>query len=204
MFKFLSKPQQLLINLKSGISKHSAKWAGQAETPASIQNTITEINSINSEIIQLQAQLTKKLHEAKQLGQQSMLLCDSIIKKAKGFHSFEPVALVDYGIKARKTKEKRPVPATRLGVSIVDDVDKEGFIVSTSVDPLAEQYQWERGVAEDAKDVNTIAPMTMYKSTSRSSFTDNDILPGLRYFYRVRALNRNGEGPWSSAASKVQ
>ena len=46
--------------------------------------------------------------------------------------------------------------------------------------------------------------MQFLKNSVKLSFIDDDVLPGIRYFYTVRAVNRNGKGPESDAASRVQ
>ena len=43
-----------------------------------------------------------------------------------------------------------------------------------------------------------------FKTTRKRSFVDNDIPRGVRVFYRVRAANRSGVGPWSDPVGKVQ
>ncbi len=124
---------------------------------------------------------------------------------AFGIYADTPDKLVEYGLKPRKSPEKVPPPTNILAIEIQNDTDGEGFILMLAAkDPLADSYEWQKGQGADPKDVNTIPPMSFYKQTSKSTIVDDDVLKGIRYFYRVRALNRNGQGPWSEAASKVQ
>lgn len=46
--------------------------------------------------------------------------------------------------------------------------------------------------------------MKNFKTTKKTSFVDDEVPKGVRVFYRVRAANTNGVGPWSEAVSKVQ
>ena len=46
--------------------------------------------------------------------------------------------------------------------------------------------------------------MKLYKTTTKTPFVDDDVFKGVRYFYKVRAINAAGEGPWSEAVSRVQ
>jgi len=44
----------------------------------------------------------------------------------------------------------------------------------------------------------------MYKTTTKTTFVDDDVAKAIRYFYRVRAANASGFGPWSEIVSRVQ
>lgn len=112
--------------------------------------------------------------------------------------------LVDYDIKVRKLAVKKPVPSLALIPELKDDVDGVGFIISSQVDPDADKYEYEKGVGLDPQDLNTIPKMLHFKITSKTIFVDDDVVPGVRYFYRVRAFNATGEGAWSAAVSRVQ
>jgi hypothetical protein len=102
-------------------------------------------------------------------------------------------------------KEPTNPPTMPLTVVIKDDTDGEGFILSLqAVDPLAKSYLWEKGVSTNPSDLQTIPVMHFHKLTTRSTFVDDDVVKGSRYWYRVRAANCKGEGPWSEPTSKVQ
>ena len=74
----------------------------------------------------------------------------------------------------------------------------------TAKDDVADSYEWQKGQGTDPKDTSTIPPMSFFKQTSKTVFIDDEVLKGIRYFYRVRAVNRNGQGPWSEPVSRVQ
>ena len=204
MYAFLLKIKNRLVALKNGVSTHATEWTGQPETPTTIQTQITTVDTMQTEIDALEHQLSEKKKAAHLLVVPLEASADIVEKKAIGFHAANPGELETYGIVARKPNEKHPVPGSTLYVDIKDDTDGIGFIVSTQVDAYADQYQFERGIATDPKDLNTTPPMKEYKTTTKTSFVDDDVVSGVRYFYRVRALNAAGAGHWSNASSRVQ
>lgn len=204
MLAFLLRIRNRLVKLKNGVSTHATEWTGQPETPVTIQTQITSVDTIQTEIDLLEHQLSEKKKAAHLLVTALDGDADVVEKKAIGFHATTPGELETYGIIARKPNEKHPKPSSTLYVDIKDDSDGIGFIVSTQVDAYADQYQFERGVATDPTDVDTIPPMKEFKTTTKTYFVDDDVEKGVRYFYRVRALNASGAGYWSNASSRVQ
>jgi hypothetical protein len=204
MLKYLIDVRNRMVNLKQGVEAHSSDWTGQAETPVSIQTNIGTLDTMQGEITALEAQLSQKKKDARQLEKSITLIADTIENKAIGFHTATPDKLTDYDIKLRKPREKKPAPTAVIIPELKDDTDGQGFIISTQVDPNADKYEWEKGVATDPKDLNTIPAMLHYKITSKTVFVDDNVAKGVRYFYRVRAINTTGDGPWSAAVSRVQ
>ncbi|MEI8202501.1 MAG: hypothetical protein WCH34_05785 [Bacteroidota bacterium] len=204
MLDYISKLRNRFVQLLNGVSTHPAKWAGQAESPITIQANIHQLDSIQQEITQKENELNKKKKEAREIEKSLTPIADGIKSKAIGFHNPEPEQLQSYGIKLRKAKEKKAVPDKKLTAVIEDDVDGKGFKISTQFDPLAEHYEWEKGESDDPKDLNHIPEFKLFKSTTRISFIDDEIEAGVRYFYRVRAVNRRGKGAWSVVANKIQ
>jgi len=47
-------------------------------------------------------------------------------------------------------------------------------------------------------------PYPFLKSTKKLVYVDDDVEAGVRYFYRVRAVNATGAGAWSEPVSAVQ
>jgi len=201
---YLQKLKNRFTALLNGVTIHAADWAGQAETPLTIQANIDQIDTMQSEINALDDQLSQKRKDGRTLETELNLIAETIENKAIGFHTANPEVLNDYDIKLRKPPEKRPVPTAVLVPVIEDDVDGEGFIIETEVDPDADKYEWEKGTASDPTDLNTVPPLQHYKITSKTKFVDDNVMPGFRYFYRVRAFNTSGNGPWSTAVSRVQ
>ena len=201
---YLQKLKNRFVGLLNGVTIHAADWLGQAETPVTIQANIDQVDAIQAEINALEDQLSQKRKEGRTLETELNLIADTIENKAIGFHTSNPEVLNDYDIKLRKPPEKRPVPTAVLVPVIEDDVDGEGFIISNEVDPEADKYEWEKGTAADPTDTTTVPPMQHFKITSKTTFVDDNVMPGVRYFYRVRAFNTTGNGPWSAAVSRVQ
>ena len=159
---------------------------------------------MQAEINALADQLSLKKKEGRTLESELTLIADTIENKAIGFHTSNPEVLVDYDIELRKPYTKRPVPTAVLVPIIEDDVDGEGFILKNEVDPDADKYEWEKGIAADATDTTTVPALQHFKITSKTKFVDDNVMPGKRYFYRLRAFNTTGNGPWSAAVSRVQ
>jgi len=204
MYSYLSKLREELEKLKNGVSTHGAVWTGQSETPITIQANIASITTVSGELATIENSLYLKRKESRLLEKNLRIVADTIEAKAIGFHTTNPEELPSYGIAAPKEKVKKPVPSAVLVPVLVDDDDGIGFKVSTQADPDAEVYEWERGIATDPSDLNTIPKMVFYKQTLKTNFLDDEVTKGVRYFYRVRAVNANGEGPWSTAQSRVQ
>lgn len=85
-----------------------------------------------------------------------------------------------------------------------DDTDGEGFIVSTQFDANADFYEWQKGFGSNPSETKTIPELKNFKTTKKTNFVDDEVPKGVRVFYRVRAANTNGVGPWSEAVSRVQ
>ncbi len=202
--KYLEDLINLFGGLKKGITTHAALWANQIYTPDYIQGIIDALNSKNEEIKTAENTSSRLKKEGRQMETQYQAVADKIIKMAGGFHADTSEQLIDYDIKLPKTPVAKPRPEVQEAVALKDDTDGQGFIVSTNGDPVANNYEWEKGQSANAADLNTIPEMKFFKYTSKTSFVDDDVARGVRYFYRVRAVNTAGEGPWSEAVSRVQ
>ncbi|MEI6133121.1 MAG: hypothetical protein WCQ41_09920 [Bacillota bacterium] len=204
MIGYLLKLRERLVALKAGVSGHTTKWTGQAETPATIQDSIDALDDMDGEIADLESKIAVKRKDSRILEAATNVIVGTIESKAYAFHKTEPAELVSYGLKPPKPSEKKPIPSADLVPNIKDDHDGIGFIISTNIDPDADGYDWERGVATDPADMNTLPTMAFYKHTTKTTFVDEYITKGKRYFYRVRANNASGDGPWSPPQSKIQ
>ncbi len=202
--KYLLELIDVFKDLKKGIQAYAAQWTGQTYTAESIQAIIDVLEAANNDVSTAETTLTKAQAAARQIYKEKSAEADKIIKIATGFHADKPEQLIDYNIKLRKIAEAKPRPETVLTVLLIDDTDGVGFIASTQVDPVAKNYEWQKSQGVNPAETNTIPEMKFFKYTTKTTFVDDDVAKGVRYFYRVRAVNTAGEGPWSEAVSRVQ
>ena len=203
MLKYLTKVRDRLLGFLNGVNLYPTKWIGQPETPADIQSKIDGIDTLQEELYQLKTQISIKKKDARKLEKEIVKYIKGMEKKATGFHAEELGALEEYKIKLRKAREKWHVPKTMLVPEIDISSDGLGFSVSTNRDHLAIGYEWERGESTNPQDMNTYPPMEFYRHSSKKSFEDKNVKAGVRYFYRVHAVNSNGVGPWSGIISRI-
>ena len=111
---------------------------------------------------------------------------------------------MEYNIVLRKERTRIPKPSRVLIPVLEDDTDGVGFIISTQVDEDAKFYQWFKGAGTDPKETNNVPNLRELKTTTKTTFVDDEVEKGVRYFYKVRAFNANGTGPMSEAVSRVQ
>ena len=204
MLKYLVETKDRLAKLKSGIEKNPETWANQTVTPQTIQGAIERIDLAGNAIEEAQGVVTSKLSIARGLQAEVAVLADSIENLAVGLEKGNPNKLNEYGIKVRKAPAKKTAPTIVLQPALEDDTDGEGFIVSTSYDPDADIYEWEKGTSSDPTKTDTTPELKFFKATKKTTFVDDDVVKGVRVFYRVRATNSAGNGPWSLAVSRVQ
>jgi hypothetical protein len=202
--KYLVELINLFEGLKKGVQKYITLWKDQSFTVESIQTEIDSLKAIDDAIADLETDISKKKKEARALENEKQAIADKIVKIANGFHADKPEQLLDYGLKPRKAPEAKPRPTKQLTVTLEDDSDGQGFVIYTQADSDANNYEWEKGQGANPADIKTIPEMKFFKYTSKTTFVDDDVAKGVRYFYRVRAVNTAGEGPWSEAVSRVQ
>ncbi len=205
MLKYISDAVGRLLRLKAGIEKNPDRWSGQSTTPAAIQTIVDGLNKVDKEADDAQNLAISKHSEARSLTAAAELEADSISNLAIGLEKGSPEKLSnDYGINVKKSFSPKPVPTVGHLVTLKDDVDGEGFVVSTNVDPDASMYEWQKGPAADPLKTDIIPELRFFKATKKSYFVDDDVIKGVRYFYRVRATNSAGAGAWSEPVSSVQ
>ncbi len=205
MLKYILEPKERLLKLKSGIEKNAATWNGQAVTPETIQSIIDGLDKADKESEDLQTQLSAKHLEARRIAAAADKEADSIMNLAIGLEKGDQGKLTsEYGINMKKEATPKSAPSTPIHIILKDDTDGIGYIVSTQKDQSADNYEWHKGQAANPADINTIPEMKFFKFTSKTTFVDDDVIKGVRYFYRVRAVNTAGTGPWSEAVSRVQ
>lgn len=204
MLAYLGEEKDRLRSLKTGMEKNAAIWTSQTVQVSEVEQMLANLDAKDAEVEAVKHQQTLKSAEARELSKNAGKLSDKIENLAFGFHSGNEEKLVQYGIKQKKPKEPKPAPTKTLIPGLEDDTDGEGFIVSTQFDPNADFYEWQKGYGTNPADANTIPELKNFKTTKKTNFVDDEVPKGVRVFYRVRAANTNGVGPWSEAVSKVQ
>lgn len=204
MIKYLSETIERLKALKNGMEKNAALWKPMTETPAKVQLIIDGLNTKEAQILNLKDQLAIAQSEGHNLSNDGETYASKIESLAIGLEGDNPDKLLAYGIKPRKPSVKRPAPTKLLIPIIEDDSNGIGFTIYTQTDPDADMYEWEKGAGANASVTDIIPEMKLYKTTTKTLVSDHDIPKGIRLFYKVRAVNAAGPGPWSEAVSKVQ
>jgi hypothetical protein len=193
-----------LTALKKGMVGNTAIWAGQPVTAVQIQMAIDAIATKSDEMDAAEVALQQKRAEGRKLVEQFTPMAKQASTLATGLHTTNPEKLGEYGIALPKNSATVPVPAKAVIASLTDDVDGEGFIITIQSLANVDTFEVEKGVTASA-DVTTLAtPFSFFKNSKKLIFVDDDVLRGKRYFYRVRAFNRNGYGEWSEPVSRVQ
>ncbi len=204
MVKYLSDAIFRLKDLLNGMLKNPEKWTKPDETPETVQAQITILENSSKAIDEAKETLSIVQVNARRALAASGKFADDMENSAIAYHKSDAVQLNAYGIRLRKPRSKRTSPVEALHVRLQDDIDGQGFIVSTTPDSNADQYEWYKGAGADASTTNIVPELKLFKTTTRLTFVDDNVQKGVRYFYRVRAVNTAGEGPWSEAASRVQ
>ena len=145
---------------KIGISSNPTVWAGQADTPVTVQAHIDALETVDVEIASLETQLTQKRQAAKLLANQKEAIADAVQLKVKGIHATATNKWPEYGVTdpnaaAEAARSTRPVPEKAVIKNIVDDYDGIGFIVELEGLKEADSYEVQRGAGATAANVNT-------------------------------------------------
>jgi len=187
------------------MQSNPATWVGQAETETTVKAQITSLEGKETAIIDKKEELSVLYAEARILKKEADIYANGMENLARGLHKDTPEKLTEYGIPPVKPRKPTEPPTMSLTVVLKDDTDGEGFIISLqAVDPLAENYLWEKGISTNPADMKTIPEMKFHKLTTKMTLIDDDVAKGTRCWYRVRSVNNKGEGPWSEPAHRVQ
>jgi hypothetical protein len=204
MIQYLRNVIDRLTGFILGIIANPDKWAKNDITVDSVKAVHEKLVAKEKEIEDLKKLLSQKQIEARELQIEGTKFADKLENFIFGYHSDEPQKLINYGLTAPRSNAKKQAPVNKLTLTIEDDTDEVGFIITTQSDPDAELYEFYKGYGADAAKTDVIPPMTHLKTTKKISYVDDDVPKGVRVFYKVRATNSKGEGPWSEAASRVQ
>lgn len=205
---YLQKVINRLKAQKAGIVANAASWTGQPDTPSTHQAHIDAVELVDAEIKTLETQLGQKREAAKLLADQKDTVAEATERRMKGIHASNTSKWMEYGVSdpaaTVAARASRPVPTKGIVKKVVDDYDGIGFIVEGQALTDADTYEFQKGIAANATDVNTIPAFTHLKTSRKVSLVDDDVEKGQRCFYRYRGINNKGAGEWSEPVSRVQ
>lgn len=204
MIKYLADAAGRLNAIMKGMLGSPDLWGNQPENAAKVQVKIDLLVAKEKDIEDLKAKMATQQAEAHTLSSECEDYADRLESIIIGLVGNVPEKLIPYGISPRRETTKKSAPSKVLHPALDDNTDGVGFIVSTGADPDAYHYEWEKGLATDPSKTDLIPELKFFRICTKSSFVDDDVPKGVRVFYRVRAVNRAGVGPWSEAVSRVQ
>ena len=198
MIRILQAVYDRVVALKNGIVTNLTAWAGQPDTPATLEALLQQLRAKDAEIKALEVQLHDKREEARKLAVIINAAADQAERRAAGIHATAPERLADYNLAvpgaARRTAAQ--VPEKAVIRQITDDDDGQGFLVRLDRLIEADHYEVERSEAA--------GPMVFLRTITKIKFVDDDVQPNIRYHYRSRGVNPRGVGEWSEPVSAIQ
>lgn len=208
MTKYIQEQIAELKNRRNGITKNSDKWTNLPVKADGIDAKIKELEELDKKI-------EDGLNTVQQLREQARNIVDENKKEISkidnfvlGIHNESQEKLNEYGLGFHVGKNNAsrslPIPSKVVIDSIIDDYDGVGFIIQLARIDNVEHFEIQRGQSTDSKALVLAPPYPFLRTVKKLKFTDDDVEKGLRYFYRVRAINRNGAGEWSESLSRVQ
>lgn len=204
MLKYIQQAIGAIKQRVAGMKANEADWTTQKTKVADIEKMVTDLEAQGAKVDAAENALIKEREIARKLVDSCNAKLKNLDNLIYGIHGEETVKLADYGLGLRKPASLKPVPGKVVITSIRDDDDGEGFVVTWNSVDDASRYEIEKGVAPDTSTIVLAPPYPFLKSTTKTTLTDDDVVKGRRYFYRVRALNSSGAGEWSEPVYKVQ
>jgi hypothetical protein len=188
----------------AGMKANPEKWTNQPVTVAELEADVASLEAQAAKIAAAEGALQKEREAGRKLVETFDQKVKQVDNLTFGIHATETTKLVDYKLSLRKSNSSKPIPSKGMMISIVDDVDGEGFVVTWGVIAGADHYEIERGIAPNITDLVLSPPYSFLKTTTKTVLNDDDVLKGKRYFYRIRAVNAAGTGEWSEPVNRVQ
>jgi hypothetical protein len=205
MQKYFIALNEFFTKFKSGLTANAVDWAGEPETPAIMQAHLDDIAAADADVEAAIITLSQKRTASRAVRDSKTDVRGTLNNRVKGIYPDNFVKWPEFGVTVPVTDAPdRTAPTYQHNVNIIDDTDGQGFILSIQKDNLADYYEWEKGQSANPSDTNTIPPLTAWRTNNKIKLVDDEVDPGLRYWYRVRSVNNHGVGPWSEAASRVQ
>ncbi|HEX3007137.1 MAG TPA: fibronectin type III domain-containing protein [Bacteroidales bacterium] len=204
MVKYIATILQALESFIAGMKANAAQWTNLPLTLTELEGLLTQLKDQSGKIDAADAALQNERDAAHKLVDVVKAKLTKGENLAMGLYSDNPVKLTEYGLTPRKGVEPRNVPGKVTNLSLTDDKDGEGFIFGWAPATDADYYEIEKKEAPNSTDLVLAPPYNFLKTTRKAGITDDDVVKGKRYFYRVRAVNSAGPGEWSEPISKVQ
>jgi len=204
MLKYIQKTIDSLKGISSGIKKNPEKWASLPVNATEFDEAALTLEKADAEINSAEQVLEQKREAARKLVDLYTPKLRQAANLAIGIHSGEEIKLSEYGLSVRRESVSHSIPTKSIILGISDESDGIGFIISIATQPEADHYEIERGVAPNVNELVLQPPFPLYKTTLKTAFVDDDVKKGVRYFYRVRAINSAGSGEWSESVNRVQ
>ncbi len=194
-----------LSKLKAGMIANPDDWIGSKITPATIQLEIDALVLSRKNVLDTVILLHQYRVGARSSAVAGATAADIIDLKVKGVYADNSKKWAEYGIDSHDslTEQKKSLPAKGMIKDILDDTDNAGFIIVG--EPLSgiDVYEWEKGIGIVA-DPKLIPVFVHLITNKRAKIVDDNVQPGIRYFYRYRGFSSAGYGDWSEPSSKIQ
>ncbi len=205
MLKYFIPIVAFFTKFKSGLTANAADWAAQPETPAVMQAHIDDIALADGEVDSAKITLAQKQAAARAVRDSKIGIRETLNNRVKGIYPDNLIKWPEFGVHVPVTDAPgRTRPTYQHNVNIIDDTDGQGFILTRQTDALADYCEWEKGQSANPSDTTTIPSMLAWRTNNKLKLVDDEVDPGIRYWYSVRSVNNHGVGPWSEAASRVQ
>ena len=151
---YLSLTIARLDAFKNGMLANPGDWTGQPVQVLDITGSEGVLKTAATGIDTISASLKEANHTASSDNAASIKLLTQAENLAYGIYADNPVKLVEYGLTPKKPREKVPPPTSTLAITITDDTDGEGFVLTIAAkDPVADSYEWKKGQGIDPKDM---------------------------------------------------
>ena len=202
---YVQKEIDRLNKMKDGVTANPTDWTNTGITPITIQSSISLLELSKKNVIDTDVLLHQNRLDAHHSALTGAQAADSLELKVKGIYSDNSKKWAEYGVDAHDsiTEQKKALPAKGKIKSIKDEADANGFTVQGESLSNVDSYEWEKGVGT-VTDPKIIPAFVHLVTINKSKIVDNDVLPGVRYFYRYRGYSTAGFGEWCDPSSAIQ
>jgi hypothetical protein len=204
MLKYIADLANKVKERSSGMEQNSAAWTNMPITKTQVDAYLGKLELADKQIFDAKNLVQQKQELARNLVEEVKKIIIQVDNFALGIHTSDSEKLNMYGITPRHTPSPRPVPEKTIILSIEDDADAEGFVITIQPLDHVDYFEIEKAVSTTPGTISMEPPYPFFKTTRKLKFIDDDIKKGVRYFYRIRGINNKGSGAWSETVSRVQ